>query len=143
MTHEHEGFNEKIIQEFRSNDGTVARFGRGLVLLHHVGAKSGKERVSPAMSIRDDADTWLIAASKAGAAENPAWYHNLLAYPDVVIETADDGDVPVHVTELTGEERDQAWARFTAQSDGFRQYEARTSRTIPVLALTRRATTPN
>ncbi|MDT0186056.1 nitroreductase/quinone reductase family protein [Microbacterium sp. ARD31] len=57
----------------------------------------------------------------------------------MLIETADDGDVLVRATELVGEERDQAWARFTARSEGFRQYEARTARTIPVLALTRRA----
>lgn len=137
-------WNQRIIEEFRRNGGTVTTggFGRRLVLIHHVGAKSGTERVSPAMSIRDDPDTWLIAASKGGAPSNPAWYHNLLAHPDALIETADDGLVPVHVEELTGQTRDAAWARFTTMSSGFRDYESRTSRVIPVLALRRRDDRP-
>lgn len=133
-------WNQQIIDEFRANGGDVSSrgFGRSLVLLHNIGAKSGVERVSPVMAIRDDPDTWLIAASKAGAHENPAWYHNLLAYPDVTIETPEDGIVDVHADRLTGAARDAAWARFIARSPGFHQYEQRTSRTIPVLALRRR-----
>jgi deazaflavin-dependent oxidoreductase (nitroreductase family) len=131
-------FNDSIIEEFRRSGGTVARFGRGLVLLHHLGAKSGIERVTPAMSMRDG-DAWLIAASKAGADENPAWYHNLLTHPDIQIETADAGVVAVHVTELKNGERDQAWSRFTTMSSGFRSYEQRTTRVIPVLRLTPRS----
>lgn len=133
----HDRFNDRIVAEFRANDGEVARFGRSLILVHHVGAKSGTERVSPVMGIRTDDDTWLIAASKAGAPQNPAWYHNLLAHPEARIETPDDGEVAVRVTELTGAERDGAWARFTARSSGFRDYETKTTRTIPVLALRR------
>ena len=64
--------------------------------------------------------------------------HNLLAHPDVEIETPDDGIVPVHATRLTGNERDAAWARFTARSEGFRSYQQRATRTIPVLRLERR-----
>lgn len=133
-------WNEQIVAEFRANGGTVTTmgFGRSLVLLHHTGARTGAERVSPVFAIRDDEDTWLVAASKAGAPEHPAWFHNLLAHPDTVVETPDDGTVPVHARELTGAERDTAWARFTAASDGFRGYQERTTRTIPVVALTRR-----
>ncbi len=133
-------FNQTIIDEFRAHGGTVttAGFGRHLVLLHHVGAKSGTERVTPVMGLPDGTDTWLVAASKAGAPDNPDWYHNLLAHPDVDIETPDDGTVPVHATDLTGAERDAAWARFTRHSSGFADYERRTTRTIPVLALRRR-----
>ncbi|GMA19201.1 nitroreductase family deazaflavin-dependent oxidoreductase [Arsenicicoccus piscis] len=137
---QYDDMNRQIIDEFRANGGTVSSrpFGRSLVLVHHIGAKTGTERINPVMHIRQDPDTWLIAASKAGQPENPAWYHNLLAHPDTVIETPDDGTVPVHVTDLEGEERDAAWAQFTAASPGFRSYEERTTRTIPVLALTRR-----
>jgi deazaflavin-dependent oxidoreductase (nitroreductase family) len=130
-------WNARIIDEFRANGGSVGNFGRSLVLLHHVGAKSGTDRVSPVMGLRDG-DGWLIAASKAGAPENPAWFHNLIAHPDVEIETPDDGTVAVRADVLHGAERDQAWARFTEASDGFRQYEQRTSRIIPVVRLTRR-----
>jgi deazaflavin-dependent oxidoreductase (nitroreductase family) len=133
-------WNQNVIDEFRANDGTVstAGFGRALVLLHHVGAKSGQERVAPVMGIRQDPDTWLVAASKAGAPENPAWFHNLKAHPDVSIEVPGEGTVAVRARELTGDERDAGWAQFTARSPGFKQYEERTSRTIPVVALARR-----
>jgi deazaflavin-dependent oxidoreductase (nitroreductase family) len=130
-------FNDRIIDEFRANDGTVEHFGRALVLLHHLGARSGAERVAPVMAIRDG-DAWLIAASKAGADDNPAWFHNLLAHPDVEIETPDDGTVAVRARVLTGDERDAGWARFTSTSPGFRDYEQRTTRVIPVVELSPR-----
>jgi deazaflavin-dependent oxidoreductase (nitroreductase family) len=133
-------WNQQIISEFRSNGGFVETngFGKGLVLLHHRGAKTDAERVSPVAAIADGEDGWLVAASKGGAPENPAWFHNLLAHPDVEIETPDDGTVAVHATQLTGSDRDAAWERFTARSEGFRSYEQRTARTIPVLRLSRR-----
>lgn len=133
-------FNTAIIDEFRANGGVVTTmpFGKGLVLLHHIGAKSGVERVSPVAARRHGPDVWHIAASKAGAPENPAWYHNLLAHPEVEIETPDDGTVRVRARELQGEERDAAWERFKAMSPGFAEYERRTSRVIPVLELRRR-----
>ncbi|ROS75417.1 nitroreductase family deazaflavin-dependent oxidoreductase [Cellulomonas sp. PhB143] len=133
-------FNQQIIDEFRANGGSVetAGFGRGLVLVHHRGARSGTERVNPLAAVRTSPDTWLLAASAAGSDKNPDWYHNLLAHPETVIETPEDGAVDVHVTELEGDARDAGWARFTAMSEGFKGYEAKTSRVIPVLELTRR-----
>ncbi len=133
-------WNQQIIDEFRANDGTVSTmgFGRGLVLLHHTGARSGVERVTPVAAIHRDADTWLIAASKAGAPDNPSWFHNLRAHPEVHIETPDDGDVEVVARVLDGGERDQAWSRFTEMSDGFRSYQEKTTRVIPVIELSRR-----
>lgn len=138
MDNPYSRFNDAIIEEFRQNNGSVSRFGRGLVLLHQIGSKSGIERTTPVMGIREGPDVWLVAASKAGAPDNPAWYYNLLAHPDIAIETADDGLVDVHVDELKGPARDAAWARFTALSGGFRSYERTTTRVIPVLRLTRR-----
>lgn len=133
-------WNQQIIDEFRTNDGTVNTmgFGRGLVLVHHRGAKSGAERITPLAAIRDSDDDWLITASAGGSDSNPAWYHNLLAHPDISIETPDDGEVSVHAVDLPSEERDVAWSRFTEMSDGFAGYEKKTSRIIPVLRLTRR-----
>ena len=135
-------WNQQIIDEFRSHGGVVATngFGKGLVLLHHRGARTGTERVSPVAGIRDGENAWLVAASKGGAPQNPAWFHNLLAHPEVEIETPDEGSVKVHATQLTGAARDEAWTRFTARSEGFRSYEQRTSRTIPVMRLTRQDT---
>jgi deazaflavin-dependent oxidoreductase (nitroreductase family) len=133
-------WNQQIIDEFRSNGGDVATrgFGRTLVLLHHRGARTGGERISPVRAIREGDDTWLVAASKGGAPENPAWFHNLLAHPEASIETPAAGIVDVHAEQLHGAERDAAWARFLAASPGFALYEERTSRTIPVFALHRR-----
>ncbi|MDM7854960.1 nitroreductase/quinone reductase family protein [Cellulomonas alba] len=133
-------WNQQIIDEFRANGGFVATngFGKGLVLLHHRGARTGTARVSPVAAIPDGSGAWFVAASKGGAPQNPAWFHNLLAHPDVEIETPDDGTVPVRAERLTGQARDDAWERFTQRSEGFRSYEQKTTRTIPVLRLTRR-----
>ena len=135
---EHSDFNQRIIDTFRANGGVVPQFGRSLVLEHHVGAKSGLQRVSPVMALREGEDTWLIAASKAGAPDNPAWFHNLQANPDAEIETP-DGVVLVRAEELVGADREAAWVRFTTVAPGFKEYEAKTTRTIPVIALRRRA----
>ncbi len=133
-------WNQQIIDEFRANDGTVTTmgFGRGLVLLHHLGARTGTERVTPVAALRGDGGSWLVAASKAGAPDNPDWYHNLRAHPEVEIETPDDGTVEVRARVLEGADRDAAWARFTEASEGFRSYAQKTSRVIPVIELARR-----
>lgn len=133
-------WNDTIIEEFRANGGTVttAGFGRSLVLVHHTGARSGEERVAPLMGLHPSDDVWLIAASAAGAPKHPAWFFNLVAHPDTEIETPDDGTVAVHARVLEGEERDAGWARFTSASEGFKEYEKKTSRVIPVLELRRR-----
>lgn len=130
-------FNSRVVAEFREKGGEVteaAGFGRSLVLVHHRGARTGTERVTPLVHVRQDADTWLLTASKAGAPDNPDWYHNLKAHPEVAIETGDEGVVE----ELLGDARDAAYERFTAMMEGFREYERKTTRTIPVLALHRR-----
>ena len=133
-------WNQNIIDEFRANGGTVTTmgFGRGLVLLHHIGARTGTERVAPLAALHPDGDRWFLAASKGGAPDNPDWYHNLRAHPEVSIETPDDGTVEVRARVLEGAERDEAWAGFTAMSEGFRSYEQKTTRVIPVVELTRR-----
>lgn len=130
-------WNQQIIDTFRANGGEVPRFGRNLVLVHHIGARTGTERVSPVMSFRTPDDGWLIVASKGGSPENPAWYHNLLAHPQIQIETP-DGVVDVTVAELDSEARAEAWQRITAAAPGFGDYEQRTNRVIPVMKLTRR-----
>jgi deazaflavin-dependent oxidoreductase (nitroreductase family) len=136
------GFNDTIIADFRANNGYVEAngFGDKLVLVHSVGAKSGVERVHPLVALRDGS-AWLIAASKAGAPEHPAWYYNLLANPSTIVEVgAESGvdEVPIVVTELEGDDRDAAWARFTSAMSGFAAYEESAGdRTIPVLKLTR------
>ena len=132
-------WNQQIIDEFRANGGNVTTngFGRRLVLVHHRGARSGAERVNPLAAIRQDDGSWLIAASAGGRDKNPDWYHNLLAHPDVTIETP-DGEAWVRAVDLVAAERDAAWGQFTAMSAGFAGYEQKTSRVIPVLRLSPR-----
>ena len=131
-------FNEKIIAEFRTNEGRAEAFGDApLLLLTTKGANSGKEHTSPVMYLRDDHDSTLVYvfASYAGADVNPAWYYNLLANPyDVIVE------VGVETVSATAEILDEP--RRTAIYDeqarrfpGFTEYQAKTSRTIPVVAL--------
>jgi len=133
-------FNDAIIEEFRAHGGAVSRgFGTDLVLVHSTGARSGAERIHPVLALRDG-DAWLIAASKGGAPEHPAWFHNLVAHPDAVIEAPDQrggiDTVPVHATVLEGTDHDAAWARFLERSPAFGQYAERAGgRRIPVVRL--------
>ena len=128
-------YNASIIEEFRANHGKVGGNFEGapLLLLHSVGAKSGQERVSPMMYLADG-DRYLVFASKAGAPDNPDWYHNLKANPDATIEVGDD-TVDVRAEELPRTERDEAYAKQAALFPGFADYEKKTDRVIPVLAL--------
>lgn len=130
--------NDKIIAEFRANDGKVGgQFeGAPLVLVHHTGARSGTERVTP-MMYRPERDGFAIFASKAGAPNNPAWFHNLVANPDAQIEVGTETlDVTARVTE--GAERDRIWEAQKTEYPGFADYENATDRLIPVLVLERR-----
>lgn len=131
-------WNAQIIEEFRANDGKVGGpfEGAPMVLIHHRGAKTGTERVTPLMC-QVDGERLFIFASKAGAPDNPDWYHNLRANPDVSIEFGSERDIPVRTVELTGAERDQVWERQKREWPQFGGYEAQTARTIPVLELQR------
>jgi deazaflavin-dependent oxidoreductase (nitroreductase family) len=125
-------YNVGIIEEYRANGGKVEGYDP-LVLLHHIGAKSGQARISPAVAVQDGA-SWLVAATYGGAPSNPAWYYNLLGHPDIEIETP-DRLVAVHATELTGADRDAAYQKFTDMSPRFRKYPQMVDRVIPVLRL--------
>jgi deazaflavin-dependent oxidoreductase (nitroreductase family) len=129
-------FNERNIAEFRANHGRVGGNFEGapLVVLHTVGARSGQPRTN-IMMYRADGERYLIFASYAGADNNPAWYWNLKANPDARIEVGDE-IVDVHATELEGKERDEKYAQQAQQYPGFADYESKTSRVIPVVALT-------
>ncbi|HEY8720832.1 nitroreductase/quinone reductase family protein, partial [Pengzhenrongella sp.] len=106
-----------------------------LLLLHTVGARSGAPRVNPMMYL-PDGGRYVVFASKGGADTNPAWYHNLIAHPETVIEVGDE-TVQVQAREAHGDEHDELYARQAALYPGFAAYQARTARVIPVLVLTR------
>ncbi|CDO87677.1 cell entry protein [Mycobacterium triplex] len=128
-------FNRRNIEEFRANHGRLGgQFeGAPVLLLHSKGARSGQVRVNPMMYLADG-QRYLVFASAAGSDRNPAWYHNLVAHPDAQIEVGDDL-IDVHAVELRGAERDQTYAVQAARYPGFADYERKTTRTIPVLAL--------
>jgi deazaflavin-dependent oxidoreductase (nitroreductase family) len=138
LTSTAEQFNQRTIAEFRANHGRVGgNFADApLLLLHTVGARSGQPRINPMMYLAD-ADRYLVFASKAGSDRNPDWYWNLQASPEVTIEVGDE-TITVHATELTGTERDEKYRIQSERYPGFAAYQQKTSRTIPVIALTRR-----
>jgi deazaflavin-dependent oxidoreductase (nitroreductase family) len=129
-------FNAQIVEEFRANDGVVGGMFEGmtLLLLHDQGAKSGKSYIHPLVYHGEDG-RYLIFASKGGAPENPAWYHNLKAHPDARIEVGTD-TFDVTATELAGDERERVFRAQAERSAQFAEYEKNTERTIPVIALT-------
>ncbi|GAA4097541.1 nitroreductase family deazaflavin-dependent oxidoreductase [Nonomuraea soli] len=130
-------FNAKVIEEFRANEGKVGGMfeGSNLILLTTTGAKSGRQVTSPVMYL-PDGDRIVIIASNAGADHHPAWYHNLSAHPEATVEMGTE-TFAAKAEEISGPERDELYARMVAVAPGFAEYEARTSRRIPVLALHR------
>ena len=131
-------WNRSTIEEFRANGGKVGGMweGKPLLLLTTTGAKSGQRRTNPVMYLRDG-DRLLIFASKGGAPTNPDWFHNLLAHPHVTVEVGPEA-YEATATILSGEERDRLYARQAQLFPQFADYQARTTRKIPVIALERR-----
>ncbi|WP_433195278.1 nitroreductase family deazaflavin-dependent oxidoreductase [Nocardia sp. CA-107356] len=129
-------WNTSIIEEFRANKGKVGGpfEGKDLLLLTTKGAKTGLPRTNPTAYIRDG-DRLVIIASKAGAPVNPDWYHNLLANPTVTLEIGTE-TIEATATPITGgPERDRLYAAMVAAMPGFAEYETKTDRVIPVVAL--------
>lgn len=131
-------FNEDFIAQARANAGEITSgplAGAPAILVHVIGAKSGRTYTTPLVYTRDG-DRLVIAASKGGAPEHPSWYHNLKAHPEVIAEV--DGEAfTVRVSEVHGDERDRLYAAHAARLPQFDKYQARTGRTIPVLVLER------
>ena len=128
-------FNVAIADEFRANDGKVGgQFeGADLLLLTTTGAKSGKPRVSPLAYFRIDGKL-LILGSFAGSDVHPAWVHNLRANPAARVEIG-NGSSNVTARELPSAERDELFGQITAAAPGFADYQAKTTRVIPVFEL--------
>ena len=126
---------DPVIEEFRSNGGVVGgRFeGRPLLILNTIGAKSGDPR-SHALMYGTDVDDLFIIASKGGAPENPPWYHNLLANPDVNIELGDERFDAVAIP-AEGGDRDRLMEKMVADWPFFGEYQRRVERKIPVVRI--------
>lgn len=129
-------FNSKIIEEFRASGGKVGgRFaGSDILLLHHTGARTGTERVSP-LAYQRVGESFAVFASKAGGPQNPAWYHNLLAHPETTIEAGTE-TIKVKARVAEPAERDVIWTRQKERAPHFAQYEEKAApRRIPVVVL--------
>ena len=133
-------WNAKMIEEFHAKNGKgVGNFGDQLALLTTTGARSGEQRTTPLMFHRDG-ERYVVIASKAGAPDNPAWYHNLQAHPVAMIEVGAElgtETLEVRAHDAEGEERERIWADRVAIAPGFQEYQEKTSRRIPVVILER------
>lgn len=129
--------NARVVEEFRNNAGVVGGFFEGmpLVLLTTTGARSGAPRLSP-VAYLEDGGVVHVFASKAGAPDNPGWYYNLKANPELSVEQGTETYRAI-ASEVTGAERDRIYAAMATKFKNFAEYETMTDRTIPVLALTR------
>ena len=134
-------WNAEVIAEFRANQGQVkAPYDNPppMLLIHTIGAKSGKQHIVP-MRALPDGEVLYVFASAHGSARNPDWYYNLIANPDIVIEQGSE-IIPIHASEVVGAERDAIFARQAARFATFAEYQRKLDRTIPVIRLERRAT---
>jgi deazaflavin-dependent oxidoreductase (nitroreductase family) len=133
-------WNQHVIEEFRGNQGRVGGGFEGapMVLLHHVGRKSGQEYITPLVYLPGDNDSIYIFASKGGAPVNPDWYGNLIAAGKATVEVG-TSTYPAAVTELSGDERDRVYTEQARLMPGFAEYAEKTAgiRKIPVLRLER------
>ncbi|MHB8599240.1 MAG: nitroreductase family deazaflavin-dependent oxidoreductase [Ktedonobacteraceae bacterium] len=130
-------WNDQVITEFRANEGKVGGPFKGapLLLLTTTGAKSGKQYISPLMYL-PEGDRMFIFASKGGAPTNPDWYHNLIAHPQATVEVGTE-TFKVKATEVTDEERNRLYAEQAKRFSNFADYQQKTTRKIPVVALER------
>lgn len=131
-------FNAMIIEEFRASGGRV----RGdlahtpLILVHHVGAKSGLERVVPLVYLPWPDGRFMIIASNGGSSVHPAWYHNLKENPRITVEVGTES-FQVLAAELNAATRAEIWPRLVEQSPAAGEFQRTTTRTFPVFVLTR------
>jgi deazaflavin-dependent oxidoreductase (nitroreductase family) len=133
----YDDFNQQLIAKYREHGGQIDGpfTGRTLLLLTTTGARSGRERTTPVAYTRDG-DNLVIIASKGGAPEHPAWYHNLVAHPEVTVELGAER-FPARAVVPEGAERDRLFAQMATKMPNFARYQENTARQIPVVVLRR------
>jgi len=123
--------NEPVIARARANGG---KGGQGeIVILHTIGAKTGREHVVPLIPLKDG-ERYVVFASLGGSPHNPNWYHNLIAHPEIEIEAGGE-TIPVRAIEVTGAERNELYERQVAAHSFYAGFQKKTKRVIPVIAL--------
>jgi F420H(2)-dependent quinone reductase len=121
---------------YDTTDGRIGASlaGRPMLLLRHVGAKTGTKRTSALLYV-PEGDSFVVIASKGGDPKHPGWYHNLMANPDVDVQVGRK-TIPVRARVAEGEERERLWKRADEiNKGGYSNYQTRTDRKIPVVVL--------
>jgi deazaflavin-dependent oxidoreductase (nitroreductase family) len=131
-------FNAKTIEEFRANEGRVGGLlaGTTIILIHHIGARSGMERVTPLACSPREGDRFVIVASNGGSPTHPGWYYNLKANPRVKVEVGTE-TFTVLAEEQDGKARAELWPELVTEAPDVGRHQSRTTRQIPVFMLTR------
>jgi deazaflavin-dependent oxidoreductase (nitroreductase family) len=131
-------YNTQIIKEFRANQGHVGGpwAGTMLILIHHVGARSGAERVTPLGCFSQGDGRFVIVASSGGSPTHPHWYYNLKANPRITVELGAQ-TFTVLAEELASAARAELWPRLVARYPTLGEHQAKTTRQFPVFMLTR------
>jgi deazaflavin-dependent oxidoreductase (nitroreductase family) len=131
-------YNTKIIEEFRANEGRVGGpwAGTPMILIHHIGAKSEIERVSPLGCFPQADGRLAIVASNGGSPAHPDWYYNPKARAKIKVEVGTQ-TFTVVAEELDGAVRTGLWPKLVAEAPSVGEFQARTTRQIPVFMLTR------
>lgn len=129
--------NRRVVEEFRANAGRVGGSfeGRPLLLLTTTGRKTGRAHTTPLMYLADGG-SYCVFASNAGAPQHPAWYLNLVANPRVIVEVGTER-FEARATVAGPDERDALYRSQASLYGQFAEYERKTTRTIPVVRLTR------
>jgi deazaflavin-dependent oxidoreductase (nitroreductase family) len=132
-------YNARIIEEFRAHGGRVGGewAGTELILIHHIGARSGTERVTPVGCFNLGDGRFAIVASNGGSPTHPAWYHNLKANPRTNAEVGAESFTVV-AEELDGTARAELWPKLVARYPTVGEHQAKTARQVPVIVLTRK-----
>jgi deazaflavin-dependent oxidoreductase (nitroreductase family) len=132
-------FNSKMIEEFRSNGGRVGGpwADTTLILIHHIGGKSGIERVTPLSCFPQEDGRWAIVASNGGSPSHPDWYYNLKANPRIKVEVGTQM-FTVLAEDLDNTSRAELWPKLVAEVPPLGEFQTRLPRQIPVFMLTRK-----
>jgi deazaflavin-dependent oxidoreductase (nitroreductase family) len=131
-------FGAEHVRVYRETGGERGYEWRGttILLLTTTGRKSGEERTTPLIHVTDG-DRWIVIASKGGAPDHPAWFKNLSEDPEIEIQVKDEV-IPAKAEVVEGEDRERLWKAMTEVWPDYDDYQAKTDRKIPVVALSRR-----
>ena len=134
-----DAWTRDLIADLRANNGTPSSgplVGRPLAIMTTKGAKTGQDRTA-IVTYHREGDAFIIAATKSGSVENPAWYHNLVAHPEATFEAAGE-TFPVVAREAKDDERQRLYDEHARLYPEFLAYPGMVSRVIPVFVLERR-----